>query len=402
MNTNTIGIVAEYNPFHKGHKYQFELIKSKYNAEYIVCVMSGAFVQRGEPAIFSVETRTKMALRSGADVVIELPVAYSLREADEFAFGAISILNDLKCVDGISFGCENTNIDEVKKIADFIVKNSKEYNYYLKKNISIGCSFAKAQAITVEKLTGISISNDYSQPNNLLAISYLKALSKTDSEMFILPIKRKGDYNTEKLDNIFPSASSMRNAIIRGDIASLLSAVPDESKQLIKECLKNGMYKRNDILDNILLYKLRSTTKEKLMLVPGVNEGLENRILKAAFSSSSISEILQKVKTKRYTYSRLKRILAYVMIDVTRDMLASIEKPTYTRLLGFKQRALPLIKEMNIGDIKIISRTSDYNEHSLSVKLDKRAYDILDLSMGSKTRSFYSMSMITDSNLYND
>lgn len=323
-----VGIVSEYNPFHLGHSYHIETTKKALNPEGVICVMSGSFVQRGAPACLDKWTRAKMALLSGVDLVLELPVGYSLNAADYFAKGAIELLDATGVITHISFGSESGDLDALKAYA---TAETPEESALVKKHLSSGQSYAKAVGLSKETALG---------PNDILGISYLKALKGTDMEPFTLP--RLGDYHSLHADkSSFASASAVREMI--GKCEDYKPYVSAEAAALIEEMLQEGAYiKGSEVFGEAVLAKLRGMTEAELQRVSEISEGLENRILEIAKKAGSYEELMRFVKTKRYAYARLSRI----MMKVYLGLKAAPGKPCYFRVLGMTKKGRELLKEM--------------------------------------------------------
>lgn len=313
-----LGIVAEYNPFHNGHKYHIDAAKEIVNPDAVFCVMSGNFVQRGEPAIYNKFIRANCAVNNGIDIVFELPLFASLSSAENFAMQAISILNNAG-VTHLAFGCENDDIKLLDKIANIIVEESDKYKELLKVNLKKGVSYPKAREIAISEIisrdNGLGgnpppIINDVlKSPNNILAIEYLKSLKKLKSNIIPVPIKRyKTDYHSlETTDNI-ASASAIRNMIkLKSDISKFVPEIINKKTIFVED------------FEQMLMYKLRSSTKEDFLSLQDVNEGLENAFINAVTTSITLNEIIEKVNSKRYTLSRIKRILFNLLLEVPKD-----------------------------------------------------------------------------------
>ena len=296
-----LGIVSEYNPFHNGHKYQIEKAKEIVKPDATFCVMSGNFVQRGEPAIYNKFVRAKTATNNGIDVVFELPVSKCLSSAENFATSAVLILKNAG-VSHISFGCETDDLASLTKIADILIAEPPEFKEKLKEELKEGISFPKAQE---KAINSIFKSDILKFPNNILAVEYIKAIKKLKLNIIPVPIKRiNTDYNSLNVVNNMASSSAIRNLIMqKNNISSLVPSIIDEKPVFAKD------------FESMIVYKLRSSSKENLLKIPDVNEGLENAFMSAIKSSVTLDEIIEKVKSKRYTMSRIKRILFNLLLE---------------------------------------------------------------------------------------
>lgn len=360
-----VGIITEYNPFHKGHQYQIMRAKEICGADYVVAVMSGSFVQRGEPAICDKWARAKMALSCGVDLVIELPVVYSVQSAEHFAMGAVKILNAIG-VDYISFGTEDDDINKLTKAARILCDEPDDFKKILSHALRSGISFPSAMEKAAKTL---GIEGVISSPNNTLAVEYIKAMYKTSSKMIPIPIKRRGSQH----DGI-GSASYIRGM----EFKHAGKFMPEMSYKIMKEEIEKGKAPvKIKTIESAVISKLRLISAEELACVSGVSEGLENRIKQAAAVCVSLEDIVDYVKTKRYIRSRIRRILVNALIGITDDDIQ--KEPQYIRVLGMNgggKAVLKFIKES--AKLPIIVKTSDA-ELSDMLKLDFMATDIYSL-----------------------
>lgn len=344
-----LGIVAEYNPFHNGHLNHLELSKKLTGSKYTIAVINGHFTQRGETSIVNKWEKTKMALKNGIDLVIELPLIYSISSAENFAYGSIKILDSLNIVDTLSFGAEYPDIKTFHEISDLLVKEPAEYKEELKNNLSNGLSYAKSRENAIIKFVGKN--QDYidilSSPNNILAIEYLKTLKKLDSKIIPYLIKRTNNYNSQNIQKNITSGTSIRNALKENKIEILQKVMPFNSYKILKENFKNNQLVYISNFEKMILYKLRKLKINEIANLPDVNEGLEYLIKKAANSSSSLDELIEKIKSKRYTRTRIQRILLYALLGITKkDMEISKQISPYIRVLGFNENGKKLLSKI--------------------------------------------------------
>lgn len=329
-------IIAEYNPFHNGHAYHIS--QTRKNAQdKIIVIMSGNFVQRGEPALFDKWTRTNMALRGGADMVLELPVHSALSSSRDFARGAIAVLNGLQCIDTLSFGAETADLALLNEIASVLESQPADYRKVLTQTLQSGCSYPKAQHTAIAHVMGPFYGDILSLPNNILAIEYLRALRFWNSQIQPYAVPRHSDYHATELQPQFASATAMRTSIIGGT---------GQWQQYVKpQDLALYQYPvREDALFQALLYCLRSTTPQALSKIRDVTEGLENRLFHAAHQARSYAELLQLCKSKRFTMARLKRILLNTLLGITTSLSDEIQNaPFYARVLGVRKESLSLL-----------------------------------------------------------
>ena len=349
--SRVLGIIAEYNPFHNGHLYHIAKSKQETNAQYIVGVISGNFVQRGNTSIVNKWTKARMALLNGVDLVIELPTVYSISSAENFAEGAIKILNSLGIVDTISFGMETNDISTLNNIANVLYNEPKEYVTILSHELSKGNSFPKARENALMMyLNDIKrYANVLTGSNNILGIEYLKAMKKTKSKIIPVGIKReKVLYNDKYIVDEFASATAIRKMLMTRSLNDISKVMPRNSYLLLGDELKKGHYVIDiSRFEKEIIYNLRKMSKEEIAKLPDVSEGLENSIKNAADSCNNLKDLINMVKTKRFTQTRIQRILLYSLIGITKKQMDTSRKISpYVRVLGFNNKGKELISEM--------------------------------------------------------
>lgn len=357
---HVLGVVAEYNPFHNGHLYHLEAAKKSTQSNDTIVVMSPNFVQRGAPAITDKWTRTKMALLSGADIVIELPTPYAVASAEFFSHASISLLNHTGIVDTINFGSETSNIDLLSEIANILATEPKAFKNLLKDYLDSGISFpsSRAKALvdyahTVPKISCFikEIKNILEMPNNILAIEYLKALKKLNSPMTPSTVQRKGsDYHNGELTDALPSATAIRNKINTGQWETFKSAMPQNSYDLLYHSVDSlQRHVRYEDLSPFLAYRLLFSSPLDLQNIMGINEGMENRILTAFKTTQKINEITLAIKSKRFTQTAVQRMLVNTVLQITKQDFYAFENhggPQYIRILGFKKSSSHLLSKL--------------------------------------------------------
>ena len=326
------GIVAEYNPFHNGHKYHIEKTKELYGATHIAVVMSGNFTQRGDAAIFDKYRRAETALQNGADLVIELPVAYALGSAEQFAYGAVSLMKDLGCIEMISFGSECGDVSLLEETAGAVMfaQQNEDFFMYMKR----GDSYPVALQKTIDKYYEEDIIDALTSPNNTLAVEYLKALGEFGSDIKPVTVKRVGtEHDSGKTSGYYASAGHIRKGLLAGeDMSAFVPSLP--------EGYESNMARLANI-ETAILAKLRTMSKEELEKAPNVLMGLENRIYKAARVSTSLAELYMLIKTKRYTMSRIRRIIMAEFIGIRKSDLKT--PPPYVHILGMNGRGREIL-----------------------------------------------------------
>lgn len=367
-------IIAEYNPFHNGHKYHIEKTKELTGADYIIAIISGNYVQRGTPAIIDKYSRTKMALENGVDLVIELPTCYATASAEYFAYGAVSILNQLGVVDYLCFGSECADIETLHYIANILVKNPPEFSRILNSYLKEGKSFPKArhlalieylsnktELIDIDKLNSV-----LDTPNNILGIEYIKALIKLDSSIEPITILRQGEgYNSNLLpeDNNLSSASGIRNEIIHSGLGidKIDKYMPSNCYEIFKENYHKTFPIHLDDFTQIAYYALHQENKVSLSGYLDIDQNIANKIINTRDNLNDLGYYLGSLKSKDITYSRLSRGMLHIILgikDSNMNMFMS-NTPEYARILGFKEKSSELLKIIKkSSNLNIISKLS--------------------------------------------
>ena len=342
------------------------------NADTTIAVMSGNFIQRGEPALLDKFTRADIAVKNGIDLVIELPLYYSVATAEKFAFGAIKLLSECG-VNNIAFGVENNDIEKLNSITDILINEPINYKDELKKQLDLGLSYPEARSNAISKILGIS-NNILNKPNNILAIEYLKALKAIKSNITPILLDRvdSGYYDTDSNTNIL-SATGIREKLKNNE---------DVDVYLPSNTLEN-MYSPvflEDFEENII-YALRKMSLEDLRELPDVTEGLENRIFYAIQNSKSLEELLNNIKTKRYPLTRIKRILISALLDMSKTNLNTFDKlggPQYIRVLSFNQKGQELLSTItSTTSLPVVTSVNKFFENSNEIQEEMILSDIL-------------------------
>lgn len=351
INMKTLGIIAEYNPFHQGHLYQLEQAKLLTGATKVVVVMSGNFVQRGIPAIIDKYARTKMALSHGADLVIELPVCYATASAEAFAYAGISILDRLGFVDYVCFGSECGDVKLLEHLADILLEEPFLYQQELKKELKSGFSFPKARTKALINYMKVNESKEYDQtslelllnsPNNILGIEYMKAIQKRKSKLKAVTIKRQGaGYHDNDISLPNASATAIRSVLTKDDLLSLPKDLPEETMNVLKQEYQNTFpIFRNDFT-SLLYYKLSMIKEEDLTSYADVTLELANRIKNNLTYSKTYDDFCLSLKTKELTLTRINRGLLHILLSIPK--VQNIEA-CYARILGFRTGATKLLR----------------------------------------------------------
>ena len=364
-----LGIVSEYNPFHNGHIHHLQISKQLTKTDFTVAVMSGNFVQRGDTALVDKWTRAEMALKSGIDLVIELPTVYALSSAENFADGAVKILNSLGVVDFISFGSEIGEITPLLDVANILYKEPKEFSSLITAQLRSGLSYPKAREIALSQFFGSSqkYSSIVSNPNNILGVEYLKSLKKHRSHIRPLTIKRDyADYNSTQEENGIASATAIRTMIKNGK--NVHKVIPYESYELLEKCIEEGkIIPSLAVFEKEIIYTLRKMTLSEIAELPDVSEGLENKIKLAANNFNTLEELIANIKSKRYTQSRIQRILLYALLNISKKDINQSKRVTpYIRVLGFNKHGKRIISAIAAANpkLKIIVSVKKFIETS--------------------------------------
>lgn len=340
-----VGLITEYNPFHNGHLLHINRSKEITNSKYCIVVMSGNFVQRGEPALFDKYLRTKMALLNGADIVIELPVTFSTSSAEFFALGGVDLLDKTGIVKKICFGTEKGDFKELSNVSEILAEEPENFKKILKEELKRGISFPKARENAISKLINLDLEI-LKLPNNILALEYLKALKTLKSDIIPFTIKREyAHFNSKEISGNIASATAIRNAIFKNDMKSVEKCVPKN----IFELINSAQFKIPDFNDytSILKYLLTTKNIDKLSEILDITEGLENRILQNT-DKCLITDIIDAVKSKRYTYSKIKRAILHLILDIKKEDYYFLKHNLnpYIRILGFKRDSSNLLSKL--------------------------------------------------------
>ena len=338
------GIIAEYNPFHNGHKYQIEQLR-KQGITHIAAVMSGNFVQRGDAAVCSKWARAKMALVGGVDLVIELPVAYSLASAERFAMGGVGLLNALGLIDILAFGSESGNVKILEKTAKAV--SSQRTNDAVKKHLQNGLTYPAALEQAVRETAGRDEAGILRNPNDTLGVAYIAALNKTISKILPRTVKRKGaahdgeDIFIEKNGEYISSASYIRKLLFEN--ADVSRFMPKPVYDILQEEIETGRAPAClETAERAVLSRLRALSAEQLGKIADTSEGIENRLFNAIQSAGTINEIYAEVKCKRYTLARIRRLVCCAVLSLTKEVVNI--PPRYIRILGCGERGQEILR----------------------------------------------------------
>lgn len=376
------GIIAEYNPFHNGHAYHLERSRQMTGADCIVCIMSGDFTQRGEAALWDKWTRAEMAVRNGADLVLELPFVFACNNAELFARGGMEILNRLGCITDVVFGSECGDLEPLRKIADLLSEEPPEFQQRLHENLDQGNSFPAARAEAISYLLGAEYAGILSDPNNILGIEYLKQAKRLGSSILFHTLKRQGEgYHSHKWQESMASASSIRKHFLEtGSLQGLDGSMPVETMNVIKR-IDDCVYEKLNQMDMLLRYKIRTSQQSWLREIYSVTEGLENKLKKAVTCQPGLSTLIGELKSKRYTHTRICRVLCHVIMGLSRADMEAIQDHglVYGRVLGFSDRGAALLrtlKKQELTSLPIITNLKQQQMNEMEEELTL-SYDVL-------------------------
>ena len=370
---NVVGVVSEFNPMHYGHKWFLNKIREKYGDNTaIVCVMSGDFVQRGEPACMDKFSRAKAAVLNGADLVIELPIPWSISSAERFAENAVRILASINSVSTIAFGSECGDADKIIKTAEAILTD--KVNKKIKDELNGGINYALARQKAMEYYYP-ELAEIISTPNNLLGVEYAKAIIRNNYGMDVYTVKRHGVMHDSKSDSNVKSAKEIREILKTG--GSIEKFVSDATLSVIKECIENNTFiYDNDNLEIAIVSRLRMLSKDDYNDIPDSDGGVGNAVYKAVQDDSNIQGIAMKAKSKNVALARINRMLMCAATEVKKEDIE--ETPKYLRVLASTERGLEILRGKN--ELPVLAKAADVGKISCEAKkqfeLGSKAHDL--------------------------
>ncbi|RXT15071.1 nucleotidyltransferase [Ammoniphilus sp. CFH 90114] len=378
-----VGLIVEYNPLHNGHLYHYQQSLRVTGADATVAVMSGNFLQRGEPAIVSKWARTEMALSIGIDLVLELPAAYCTQNAEMFAFGAVSTLHALGIVQNVCFGSESGNLEWIEHLAQQLIHEPDAFTSKIRASLDEGMSYPSAYAKAASSL--VAIPEEWlAQPNNILGLNYVLALKRLASPIRPATITRQkaGYHQSYITDAQIASATALRKLIAEENLEKIRPYVPESTFSILeREKIEQRFPMNWDRFFPFLIHSLTVKSTQDLSLIHEMEEGLEHRIKRVYSKAYQFQELMEALKTKRYTWNRLQRLLFYTLINLHKQEMNSLQVKRgvpYIRVLGFSekgQKLLQLVKKK--GAIPIISKIGGNSIPMLD--LDIRASSVYNL-----------------------
>ncbi|WP_100399434.1 nucleotidyltransferase [Bacillus sp. FJAT-44742] len=373
------GLIVEYNPFHNGHLYHLQESRSSTNADIIICVMSGYFLQRGEPALVSRRTRTKMALAGGADIVVELPYAYSVQHASLFSRGAVAVLEAMGA-DTVVFGSEHGQITPFLELDSFLMDHQAQYESHIQSFVKQGMSYPRASSAAFSQLNPGHDLPDILQPNNILGYNYVKAIRELKAKIKPATIKRigAGYHEKEKNTQSIASATGIRHELIekQNHLDAVANTMPSSSFDQLKEDQDHQPdFFHWNLYYPFLQANLLTASSSRLRGIYEAEEGLENRFISHAKQHSSFTAFIEAVKTKRYTWTRLQRLATHILTDSDKDLMLKVlqaHKLESIRLLGMNENGQKYLS-LARNEMEIPLATKMNREKGPQALLDEKA-----------------------------
>lgn len=376
------GIVCEYNPFHNGHRYLIEQARKELGADYILCALSSSFLQRGEPALFSKHARAEMAVSCGADIVFEIPQLFSARDAEVYTRAGVAVLSSTNVVTDMVFGCEVNNIQLLKSAANILVNPDENFIKTLKLSLSDGKSLASAKGDALQYFLGKD-AEALNNPNASLALLYVYELVRTRSSIVPHTIKRLGEAYGSENGGRLASALGIRKAIMEGDLSSVRESMPEAAFEILMRETEKGFVLSDMAYRAALASALSAQTRQAAALLLDVSEGLENYIYDKLTSMEwkTSRELIEMLKTRRYTLGRLSRFFSGTMLGLTRELAGKAQSVPYLRLLAMRKSAAPLMRAIqSFASVPVITKPASFKPSAeaerLSRLIDARGQDI--------------------------
>ncbi|UOQ85474.1 nucleotidyltransferase [Gracilibacillus salinarum] len=376
------GLIVEYNPYHNGHHYHFQQAKEITGADCVIAVMSGNFLQRGEPALTDKFSRARIAVEQGIDLVVELPYFYAVQHSELFAKGAIQILNSLQA-DAVCFGSEHGQIDEFKQLYQTIRHRQHDYQETVKVALQEGLSYPKANEIAFYQVSDQQVSLDFTKPNNMLGYQYVKNIYDLNSSIKPVTITRvQNNYHDIEINDSIASATSIRQALLYNE-NSIDNAVPFFTNQVIAQYKnEHERWHHWQAYFPLLKYRVLTMTTAELQAIHGIKEGIENRIVETAKLASTFQHWMELLKTKRYTWTSLQRIFTHILTNSQKSEIESLlsdHHPKGFRILAMSKQGQEYLryKKKSIDIPWFTSNKPPYPYHLMDERIDHAYYSIL-------------------------
>ncbi|WP_067728276.1 nucleotidyltransferase [Oceanobacillus damuensis] len=371
---NACGLIVEYNPFHNGHVYHIEEARKQSGADCMIAVMSGNFLQRGEPAVIDKFHRASAALQTGIDIILELPYIYAVQHSDLFADGAVKTLSEAG-VSSICFGSESGSISNFKTSYYYFKEKESEFKITLKQFLDQGLSYPEASKRAYQHIGLTDKNMDLSKPNNILGYSYVKAIMENNLDIAPLTIQRtNNDFHDQTIASEIASATSIRKEMLKNDslTSEIKSTMPEETaKQLMLYKDKASVWHAWENYFPILSYRVMTMSANEIAAIQDVEEGLENRILKTVHHATSFYDWVEAIKTKRYTWTRIQRIFVHILTNTKKADLSEIPIQTvpYVRVLGMTQRGREYLnRQKKLMNVPLVSKLTRRQPSVLSIE----------------------------------
>lgn len=371
---NVFSVISEFNPFHNGHNYLIKSMREQ-GATHITAIMSGNFTQRGEPAIIDKYSRTKAALENGVDLVLLLPVTYSTASAEKYAFGGVSIAEAMGCCDTLFFGSECGDIKKLQKIGETV--ENIEFKAWFAGYVSSNETYARAIELSLVNILGNEYAGIIHTPNNLLAVEYIKAINDIKSSLTPKTIMRSSVAHDSQIPNKNYASASFIRSMIKSN-SSYQEFVPEKSYEIICDSIQQKSAPVDfSNFEKLIIYRLRTMTESEYRQLPNISEGIENRLRNASFNSTTLEELFNKIKTKRYPTSRLRRLVIRALLHITESDCSV--NPQYIRVLGFNERGKDILREMRSkAKLPVIMKAHDIRELSFEARRQFECESIAD------------------------
>ena len=354
-----LGIVAEYDPFHNGHLFHINEAKKRIHPDFVYVVLSPCLKQRGSLALLSPLDRASLALKAGADAVFCLPVLWTVRDAEHYALGAVSLLSSLGATH-LAFGTETNNLALIQSTAELLESQPAGFRAVLKSRLSHGEGYPAALSAAAASVLPAA-GEVLRQPNNVLAVCYARSVLRLHASLHPVPIQRAGNYHSQRISTAAPSSTALRTALQRGNYSETYTAVPSYTASLIHRRFMDRQVPSPTILDNLLLSRLRAMSPDDYARLPDLSEGLENALRSASRSASSRQELIDTLTCSRYPAARISRLCAHALLHISNEELSSLPLPENALLLGLRRNQEMTARWKHLS-LPVISSFTDWKK----------------------------------------